>query len=181
MPLIHFDIGDIAFENKQPILVRKEFLHNMENGHGEFLPIRLFAVSSYPGHVPTFQGLVEDKYIFSYLPIHALAWKEVPPLTFEEANYFNCPSGKTVFNNFLSLQYYRCQVFNRGGSYLDDGIVAGTVEWYEDNELCHLVQLRGGNLVWRPSHKLIFGFHKEDGIQKLPGYKKLRSEWILNK
>lgn len=181
MQSIHFDVGDNAFESKYPILVRKEFLHNMESGHGEFLPIRLFAISSYPGHVPTFQGFVEDRYIFSYLPIHALAWKEVAPLTFEESNYFNCPSGKIVVHSFLSIQYRPCQVFNKGGSYLDDGLVAATVEWYEDNELCHLVQLRDGNLVWRPSHKLIFGYQKEDGIQKLPSYKKLRHEWILNK
>lgn len=171
MPSIHFELnGEIS------ILVRKEYLYNLESGFDEFIPAKLLAISSYPGHVPTFKVLVKDKYIFSYLPIQALASKEVEPMALKDANYFNCPSETLSISYFYSLG--PCRVFNKDGSYLDDGIVVCTLDWYRDNELGHVVKLENGNYVIRPSHKLIFNFDK-DKVEDLPKYKKLRHEWII--
>lgn len=172
MQSTHFEVNGGA------LLVRKEFLYNLESGHDEFLPARIFAVSSYTGHVPTFSCIVEDKYLFHYLPINAFAWQEVEPLTLEVANYFNCPSDAIeVFG--IDQLVRNCQVFNKDGSFLDYGVIDSTIEWPLDNELCHVIMLDTGNIILRPSHKIIFADINDATNYKLPGYKKLRHEWIL--
>jgi hypothetical protein len=66
--------------------VRAEYLYGMDPARiGEFVPCRVFAVSSYPGEAPTFQLRLPDGAVFSYLPPTALvdrdatAWGQNAP------------------------------------------------------------------------------------------------------
>lgn len=171
MPSIHSEIAS------GPLLVRKEFLYNMESGYDEFLPAKIFAVSSYPGHAPTFKALIQEKYIFSYLPINAFASKEVEPLSLDDSNYFNCPSEVFSINTFSQLRH--CQVFNKDASWLGCGIIIMTIDWYMNNELCHVVELDTGNFVLRPSHKVVMSDYNSPTREVLPKFKKLKYEWII--
>lgn len=166
MQSIHFEIPT------SPITIRKEYLYDLKSGHGEYVQGKLFAISSYPGHTITFKVLVEDKYIYSYLPITALTGKRCEQMSLKESCYFNCPSGELTWTVFESLT--RCQVFKRDGSFLDSGRYIMTLDWHNDNELGHLIELDGGNVVMWPSHKIVFSDNKED---KLPDFKKLHAEW----
>jgi hypothetical protein len=113
-----------------------------------------------------------------HLPINAFAWKEVEPLSFEESNYFNCPSEFIEVTNLSQLETF-CFAFNKDGTFLDRARISGTFEWPLDNELCHIVGLDSGNIVLRPSHKIILCERDTATVPKLPAYKKLRHEWIL--
>lgn len=167
MPSIHFDINPI------PCLVRKEYLFDLKSEFKKFEPASIFAVSSYPGHLLTFNVLVNDKFIYSYLPAHALVMRECESLHPEDITYFNCPSGELAIHSFAALQKQRCSVFNRNGSYRCTGKYLMTFDWYQDNELAHLIQQTDGRfLVW-PSHKLVF----DTDTISLPPFKKLHMEW----
>jgi hypothetical protein len=153
----------------------------MDTSKKGLLPCRVFAVSSYPGHMLTFQVLVEDKFIFSYIPVHALTndyvAKELPD---KQATYFNSPSCDLTVHIFNDLLNKRCVVFDRAGNQIDSG--AGycmTFDWHNDNQLCHLVIVNDNYMLW-PSHKLIFLDDKiKDEDIKLPAFKKLHQEWRL--
>jgi hypothetical protein len=160
-------------------LVRTEYLYNLESQVGGFLPARIFEVTSYKGHVPTFSCIVDNRFLFHYLPVQAFAWKEVEPLTFEQANYVTCPSETIEVVKFKQLD--KCHAYNKGGDYLGHGKIISTIEWPNDNELCHLIKLDSGNLVLRPSHKIALSFDDDWAAPTLPAFKKLRKEWKLKK
>jgi hypothetical protein len=170
MQSIHFDIKPFT------CLIRGEFLFDFQSNHGKYYPCKVFAVSSYPGHVPTFQVLVEDKYLYSYVPVHALVEFPIRFSGFmEEYSYFNCPSGQLTVHTFESLDDEYCQVYNKDGSWRGVGSYMMTFDWQDDNQLCHLINQGGCFMLW-PSHKIIFS---TDKTSQLPGYKKIHSEWKL--
>lgn len=159
------------------LLLRKEFLYDLKEGHGEFVPCNIIGITSYTGHVLTFDCIVEDKFIYHYLPVNAFSSYENDPINLAEGNYFNCPSD--VFHVDMMDCLRDCFTFNRDGSFLDRGMIHATIEWPEDNELCHLVELYSGHLVLRPSHKIILNDSGLDSPPSLPKYKKNHHEWIL--
>lgn len=171
MQSTHFEI------HGETLLIRKEFLYNLEAWQGGFLPARIIEVTSYKGHVPTFSCIIEERFLFHYLPIQAFAWKEVEPLSFEKANYVTCPSD--ILDVVTFKQIDKCHVYNRGGDYLGHGKIVTTIDWPNDNELCHLIKMDDGNLVLRPSHKVILSFQDDWAAPKLPSFMKLRHEWKL--
>lgn len=166
MPSIHFEIP------KQKVLLRQEFLYDMFDKGGEYVKAEIFAVSSYPGDALTFDALIEDKYLFHYLPVNAFATSPCQKKTLQESCYFNCPSGDLAVSQFSNLG--KCKVFSRNKYVAGSGSYLMTFDWYKDNELCHLVSLEEGNLVLVPSHKIVFS---EKSFESLPDYKKLRSTW----
>ena len=170
MQIIHYNIKPID------VLLREEYLYDLKEHHNNFIPAKIIAISSYPGHTLTFTVLVHDKYIFSYIPIIALAWFITEAKsTLERAVYKNCPSAE------LTVAYYdalnECTVFKHDGSYLSGGTYLLSVDWYNDNELLHLIKLDDGTLALYPNHKIVFG--KNSAKAELPKYKKLHHEWIL--
>lgn len=169
MPAIHFDIEPFQ------CFIHKEFLYDFRTGFEELSPCKVFAVSSYPGHALTFHVLVEDRYIYSYIPAHALCTnKRVDVLPIRDASYFNCPSEDLKVHSFVALRG-PCQVFNRDETFRGSGIYKMSFDWHNDNQLCHLIEENGSLILW-PSHKVIFSSNKHD---TLPGYKKLHKEWKL--
>lgn len=170
--MIHFDIK--PFDT----YVRQEFIYDFKVGFDKFLDCKVFSVSSYPGHVPTFNILIEDKYIYSYLPINAFTnspHNNVKPIPID-SSYFNCPSHTLSVNVFDHLLNKRCHIYHRDGKWCGDGKYRMTFDWFNDNELCHLIEKSDGYFMLWPSHKLIFSDSIED---KLPKFKKSHHEWKL--
>ena len=166
MPSIHFEIPKLS------VILRKEYLYDMFDKGGEYVPAELFAVSSYPGDALTFDAMVDGKYLFHYLPVNAFAVSPCNKKTLVESCYFNCPSGDLAVTKFTNLS--KCRVFSKNKYQIGSGTYQMTFDWYNDNELCHLVALDEGNLVLVPSHKLVFS---EKSFEALPDYKKLHSSW----
>lgn len=169
MPAIRSDIE--AFD----CLVRREYLYDMKQGHGEFNTCKVLGASSYKGHLLTFDILVEGKYMFHYIPVRALASTQLNPLDMTECNYFNCPSEIVMVHIFNRLRGQKCYVYNRDGKHCGQGIYKMTFDWPNDNQLCHLIDSNNFRL-W-PSHKVVFDKGKE--VPELPGFKKMHSEWKL--
>lgn len=164
---IHFEIP------RQKLFIREHFLYDMIVQTGQHIEADLIEITSYPGHSPTFTAVIENKFLFHYLPIFAFTTnKTAPVITASDSHYFNCPS------EYLSVYTYqnidKVLVFNKEKNRLGFGKYLMSFDWYKDNELCHLVALNDGNLVLTPSHKMIIN---GEWNTTLPSFKKLHYTW----
>lgn len=159
-----------------PVWVRKEFLYNMDAAKvGSYVPGRIFAVSSYRGHLPTFQVLLEGGSVFSYLPAHALVAPGTMPSTHldpEDLTYHPCPAGDICVNLYRALQVPVVAFLRRRDLWVPGKYIL-TVDWHEGNDLLHLIVLDSGHLALLPQHKIKFGASN----QVLEPFRKLRAEW----
>jgi hypothetical protein len=163
-----------------PCGVRKEFLVNQESGHGELVPGKIFALSSYKGHALTFQVLLASGALFSYLPIHALVVGERSgvELSLDELLYHDCRDSLIAVHRFPALAGVVQVHFKKRDLWLS-GSYHLSVDWYRGNDLLHLVQLENGQLCALPSHKILFGTGPEG--RGFPGYKKMRQTWTVGR
>src|SRR5262245_42682763 len=58
------------------VLVRKEFLYNLEKGHGKFIPGKVFGVSCILNRALGFHVMLENGAIFWRLPLAAFCHKK---------------------------------------------------------------------------------------------------------
>lgn len=166
------------------VSVRAEFLHDMDpSRRGEFVPGRAFTVSSYPESMPTFQVLLDNGSVFSYLPVHALvsmascasedAASGALDLPAEDLCYHACRSGNVCVHRYRELDGPLQAYFRRSDRWVKGQYVL-TLEWYEGNDLLHLCALEQGQYAFLPQHKITFGL---GAPRELPPYRKLHAEW----
>lgn len=169
MLTIHFEIPPFD------CLIRKEYLYDFKSGHEDYEKCHVFSISSYPGFTPTFQLLVNNKFIYSDIPVIGLCWQPAVSLPLNVGNYFNCPSGELTVSVFKSLEGI-FQIFNRDQTRRASGEYLMTFDWFQDNENCHLMAQDDGNFCLTPSHKMVMSSQIDE---KLPSFKKLHHSWIL--
>jgi hypothetical protein len=159
--------------------VRAEHLYGMDPARvGELVPCTAFTISSYPGHVPTFQLLLGDGAVFSYVPPSALVEPAVlgpPELELEDLVYFACPDEQICVHRHHALEGDVLAYFKRRDLWLA-GRYLFTVEWWTGNDLCHAIALANGQLALLPHHKLKFGSGHAPGFAP---YRKIRKVWRL--
>jgi hypothetical protein len=169
--LIHESIPPI------PAWIGREYLYDMAPERvGEFDRCTVFGVSSYARHALTFQVMVSDGSLFSYVPVIALRARETegaPWLSMVDLLYRDCPSERiavTVYE-YLRGEHVDCYFRNRdlwqGGEYLC------SIDWPDDNEQAHLIRLDSGQFAALPNHKLKF----RGGDRSFKPYRKLRQTW----
>lgn len=171
--LVHADVPQIR------TAVREEILYNNDPARvGGRVPCRIFSLSSYPGSSPTFQILLEDGAVFSYVPPSALLPLQGdldPELSLSELVYHNCPDGDITICEHAALKGHAWCFFRDRQLWLR-GSYRFTVDWYQGNTLAHCVSLDNGQIALLPSHKISFGGEKPE---KLASYEKMRSEWSV--
>ena len=156
--------------------VRAEYLYNMDPARvGELRACTAFSISSYVGNAPTFQVLLPDGAVFSYVPPTGLVNPPVTEPTLELADlvYHDCKSVEIAVQTFDALRgpvlaYFKRRDLWLAGSYLF------TIDWYTGNEMLHCIALANGQHALLPSHKVKFGDHPP-GFEP---YKKIRREWV---
>jgi hypothetical protein len=170
---VHSDIPPLR------LLVHKALLYGGDERYrGQYLSCRAFVVSSYPGSAPTFKILLDDGAVFSYVPPSALfeTVPTAPELALQDLVYSNCPTGDFCVHHFAMLEGEVHAFFKHKNLWLKGRYIL-TLDWYEGNDLLHLVALENGQIAFLPHHKLKFGDH-EEGFEP---YKKLRAEWKVGK
>lgn len=156
--------------------LRGEYLYDMDLRHvGETVPCTVFAVSSYPGSAPTFQVLLADGSVFSYVPPTALIDPSAagPAYGLDDLVYHNCPDGDVCVHVFAELSAEPVQAFLRKRNEWVEGRYLFTMDWYEGNDLLHGVALTNGQCAFLPNHKLKF----RGGAREFAPYRKLHAEW----
>lgn len=162
------------------VYVRAEYLYDMDTSRvGELVKARLLSLVSYPGHALTADIVTDGGAVFSYMPFNALltsksafsdAW--VKNAAIDDCCFHNCPDEHASANVLPSLQG-DVQLYDRTGKHLRSGRYVTTVDWYQSNDLLHVVD--SGMLVAWPSHKLLW--RSQPPPEGLPKYSRLRQEW----
>jgi hypothetical protein len=145
-------------------------------------PCRILAVSSYPGHSLTFQILLDNGSLFSYVPPHRLRFdtsnEEIQTrLDLKDLVYFDCPDDVVEVIELDSLPAH-CRAYFVNRDLWMDATHLFTIDWPLGNHLLHAVGLENGQLALLPSHKVLFGSKVTD---TLPPYKKLHATWTVEK
>lgn len=155
--------------------VRAEYLYDMDPARvGQWRRCTAFTVSSYVGNAPSFQILLEDGAVFSYVPPNALGENVTEPvLELADLAYHDCKSVEIAVQSLDALRGPVLAYFKRRDLWLA-GTYLFTIDWYTGNEMLHCVSLANGQYALLPSHKLKFGDHPP-GFEP---YKKLRREWV---
>lgn len=172
------------------VLVKKQYLLNLEEGFGEYVQGSIVSVESYPGHLPTFtvllcdgvvtDGKVSDGSVFAYLPVFAVVQEAISCSTYEAEDHYRvfCPSDDFVYYEAAWLKNLQVCVFNTKKEQLPGwGSYLFSLEWPNENEQVHLIALNG-QLYFVPNHKLLVRTEVvEFADMKLPSWRKLRQEW----
>ena len=159
--------------------VEKKFLFDMDEQYArEYVPCSAFGISSYSNEALTFQMLLEDGSLFSYMPLHALRKKPIerqPNLELSDLVYKNNPGAEIVVTAFEHLKgemncYFRNKKLWVPGQYIC------TIDWYKDNEQFHLVELENHQYAALPNHKVKF----KNRDPSFANYKKLHQTWKVS-
>lgn len=163
------------------VLVKKQYLEDLNTGFGSYMEASVIQVSSYKGHMPTFTVRLTDGTVFAYLPVAALTSQPIScdlavDLAGMTCNTF-CESEDFVLYELDGLKGLDIHCWDKKKNYLDVGTYMWTIEWHTENELCHLIHLDSGQFVFVPNHKLLALPKKSPRPKSLPEWKKLHAEW----
>lgn len=158
------------------ILVKKQYLYNLESGMGEYEVGHIISFNSYKGHQPTFDVLLTNGAVYSYLPIDAITTDNLNCKAEEYPCPILCPSATVIIRDMPILSKKYVQVFDRDRKWFSFATLIKMIEWPNDNELIYLVELNSAQLAFVPNHKILFT-NKRIKVDQLPNYKKLQKEW----
>ena len=157
--------------------IGREYLYDMAPEHvGAFDRCTVFGVASYAGHALTFQVIVEDGSMFSYVPICAIKARDVtcaPWLPMSDLLYRDCPGERIAVTEYEHLRGAHADCFFRGRNLWMGGEYLCSIDWPDNNEQVHVVRLDTGQFCALPNHKLKF----HGGERTFKPYRKLRQEW----
>lgn len=163
--------------------LKKEYLYDLDSYHkGHYEPCTVFALSSYKDHRLTFKILLDNGSLFDYIPIDALVQK--PNMLSEE---FQFDLSELCFNKFckdwsLTVSHHSIIETTKGiwcwfpgkNLWVQATEYICTIDWYTDNQNCHLVSLTNNQYAFVPNHKMML---TKEQPKNLPNYEPLRSTW----
>jgi hypothetical protein len=144
--------------------VRREYLRNLEDGHGTWEEGCIFGVASVPNRALGFHVHLKSGGIFWRLPISALAWKpDAPTRSTPLLQAWDAFGYEIAAVAFPYLRERECTIRLKDGK-TEGGVYVCTFDWYEngysdqpDQHKClHLVKLDDGNFAAYPNDRYIW-------------------------
>lgn len=160
--------------------VRREFLRNLEDGHGEFEEGCVFGIASVPNRALGFHVHLKSGGIFWRLPIHALAWRtDAPRRPLPILQAWDCFGYEVSAVAFPYLRERECHIRLKDGS-IERGMYVCTVDWLENgysdtpdqNKCAHIVKLEDGNFAAYPNNHLLW---VDESFAKIDGWPRYRA------
>lgn len=158
--------------------VDENVLYDMDGKHNNsYVPCEIIAFSSYKGHAPTFQIVINKSSIFSYVPPHLLFTQKDTKTKLELCHlvYHNCPDYEFSVNKIDYLLDKNINVLIKNLNVWITGKYLWTVDWYQGNDLLNAIHLSNGQICFMPFHKISL-----TAVDDLPKYKKLHREWSIH-
>jgi hypothetical protein len=145
-------------------LVRKEFLYNLERGHGTFMKACVFGVASLAGRAIGFHVLLDNGAVMFRLPIHALCHKiDAPATPLDWLQMWDCFGYEVSCIVFDQLKDSRVEVVMKDKSWRE-GQYLFTLDWYGNNDseeagdgghkCAHVIALDEGNFAAQPNNRI---------------------------
>lgn len=147
------------------VLVRKEYLFNLEERHGEFEHGWIFACCAIRSRALMFHVLLENGAVFYRLPISAFCTnKKAKAISLEILSTWDCLSDKisVIEFDFLKGMEVSCILKDKSkllGRYLFTVDFWGSQTLAEDpseHKCAHVIELEDGNFCLLPNNRLLF-------------------------
>lgn len=151
--------------------LRKEFLYNLEEHHGELIEVYVFGVASVRGRALGFHCMTDVGGMFYRLPIHAFVHKpDAPKLPLEFLQLWDCLGYHISVIRYDFLRDLSCRVLLRDkqwyhGQYLftidwchpDSGYLDTTLAESPDESKCgHVIALNNGCYAVQPNNRVLW-------------------------
>jgi hypothetical protein len=150
------------------VLVRQEYLYDMQSHFGEFQEAILVSAKSIQGLALTFQVLLDNGVLRDKLPVSALCWKECEPQQLDLLQVWDCASYEVTCNclNFLSglsVDVYGKDRKWHGGEYIftfnwsgnyQAAVDLSLAEVPEEHKSGHFIKLDSGNFAIQPNNRI---------------------------
>ncbi len=154
------------------VLVKESFLYNGDLTKTDLIPAEIVGISSYKNQAITFHVLINGQYLYSDLPITSFCSKQTTAMDLSDLCYSNCES---LPIDVFKLNFNTVEVKFKNQNIFICGEYILSIDFYEGNDLLHLILLNNGNFCLMPNHKVNFG-----NKQQLSDYKKNKQTWIIN-
>ncbi len=142
--------------------IRKEYLCNLESGHGELVEGTAFAIKSLQNTAMLFLVMTDIGAVYDKIPISALVpfdKPEAPALPFHELQLWDCFSYSPHVVQFMFLKGKRCQVmmkeeYQRPSQKNHHSIKQHTSSNYKMDTSVHIpiTESYGQSQAWCPTH-----------------------------
>jgi len=160
------------------VLVRKEFLYNLESHFGEYQSGVCFGVTSITNRALGFHVLLDNGAIYWRLPLHALAWDNNPsPIQISDAQFWDNISYNISVTKYDYLKNRECSFKVRSGKIVE-GQYLFTIDYAEseyaesanEHKCSHIIKGYDGNFYSMPNNRILW---KDSSRikQEIPDYK----------
>jgi hypothetical protein len=178
--------------------VRREYLYDLKEHHGEVEDCIIFGMASISGRALLFHAVMENGAIFYRLPISAFIQrgfdvKEVLRMRLDELELWNCfsyypsivtydillgQSGKYIGKD--KKWYYGTYLFTVDFAHPESNIVdTDHSEIPHEHKCAHILALENGNYAAQPNNRLIWSIPSFTVKDEVPDYKVQTSDWTV--
>ena len=176
--------------------VRKEYLYDFKEHHGESEECVVFGITSMAGSAILFHIMLPNGAIFFRLPISAFFQKshdraEVPDMQVDQLELWNC------FSYYPSVHHFGYLISQRGKFIgKDKKFYAGeylfTIDWghpesnildcehseiSHEHKCAHILELDNGNYAAQPNNRLLWNIANFTTSNAWPDYKVQTTDW----
>ena len=177
--------------------VRREYLYDLKEHHGEVEDCLLFGFASITGRPILFHAIMENGAIFYRLPISAFIQKgfdvkEVPRMRLDELELWNCFSYYPSVTSFDVLDGQSCKFIGKDKKWYT-GAYLFTVDWGhpesnivdtdhseipQEHKCAHIIALENGNYAAQPNNRIIWSIPSFTVRNEIPrDWKTQTTEW----
>ena len=176
--------------------IRKEYLYDLKQHHGETQSCVVFGIASIPGRAILFHCLLESGAIYYRLPISAFIQKEfdrrnVPDQNIEDLELWNSFSYYPNVISFDFLVGQRCKYLNKNKKFYH-GQYLFTIDWAhpesnivdtehseipDQHKCAHILALDNGNYAAQPNNRILWNISSFTTSKHWPDYKVTTTEW----
>jgi hypothetical protein len=152
--------------------VRREFLYDFEQGHGELVPCWWISIKSLRGQAFRIEAYL-NQYgaLYDKLPLHAFCWKPIEgePLPLDHLQLWDCLSYDITVIKKAQLQSQKCRIKLKTGGWAEgeylftvdsahsdfNTLDTGFAEDVEDHKSYNFVRLNNGQFAAQPNNRML--------------------------
>ena len=176
--------------------VRKEYLYDFKEHHGESEDCVVFGLSSISGKALLFHIMLPNGAVFYRLPISAFFQKrfsrsEVPDMSIDSLQLWNCFSYYPAITTFDFLGGQRGKFLDKSKKFLE-AEYCFTVDWAspesnildtdhsevpQEHKCAHVLALHNGNYAAMPNNRILWNIPHYTTSSTIPDYKVQTTVW----
>ena len=152
--------------------VRREFLYDFEQGHGELVPCWWVSIKSLRGQAFRIEAYLNQyAALYDKLPLHAFCWKPIEgePLPLDHLQLWDCLSYDITVIKKAQLQSMKCRIKLKTGGWATgeymftvdsahsdfNTLDTGFSEDVEDHKSYNFVKLDNGQFAAQPNNRML--------------------------